>query len=75
MAAFFFASNSPLPCDALVVVGIGRRTLVVDEVRRVERSIDGLERKRSLSEVEAIRKIVGVSVGVVQRRQAKKSLR
>lgn len=52
-----------------VVVGIGARSPVIEEVGGIERRIDGLEGDRSLVEVETIGKVVGGSVGIAQRRQ------
>jgi hypothetical protein len=54
---------------ALVIIGVGGRTLVVDEVRTIERRGNYLEGQGRLGEVEAIEKIVGWTVSIAERRQ------
>src|ERR1700736_1259957 len=55
-------------CAALIVVGIGAWALVIKEVRGLKRRIDGVERDRSLVEVETIGKVVRRSISIAQRR-------
>src|SRR5260370_24329553 len=52
-----------------VVVGIGTRSPVIEEVGGIKRRIDGSEGDRSLVEVETIGKVVSRGVGIAQRRQ------
>ena len=52
-----------------VVVRIGRRTPVLQEVSCLELRIDAPEDQRRLFEIEAVGKVVGVHIGVAQRRQ------
>src|SRR5258708_20559545 len=50
-----------------VVVGIGTRSPVIEEVGGIKRRIDGSEGDRSLVEVETIGKVVGRGVGIPRR--------
>jgi len=58
----------------LVVIGVGGRALVGEEVGGIEGRENGLERKRRLGQIKAIRKIVGWPVSVSQRGQLEISL-
>ena len=55
----------------LLLVWIGRRRRVVQEVVRFQRGINRLEYKRRLVEVETVREVVGIGVCIAQRRQIK----
>ncbi len=60
--------------QVLVIVGVGGRTLVVDEVGGIERCGNFLEGDGRLGEVETIGKVVRRSVGVAERRQVERGL-
>src|SRR5208283_305823 len=51
----------------LVIIGVGRRPPVIDEVSRIERRGNHLELEGRLGEVEAIGKVVGREIGVAER--------
>jgi len=53
----------------LVIVGVGRGTLVVDEEGGLQRCGDRMEGDGRMGEVETIGKVVSRSVRVPQRRQ------
>src|SRR5208337_2052869 len=53
----------------LIIIRVGGRTPVVDEIVRTEWGLNLLEFMAMTLEVEAVGKIIGVSVGIAQRRQ------
>ena len=57
-----------------VIIGIGPRPLVVEEVGRIERRRNRVEGERRLREVETIRQIIGRSVRIAERRQVERRL-
>src|SRR5271167_535566 len=59
-----------LTCEmTLVIVGVGRRALVVDEEGGLERRRDGVEVDRGMGKVETIGKVVGWAIRVPERGQ------
>jgi hypothetical protein len=48
----------------LVIIGVGRRTLVVNEEGGLERRRDGVEVDRRMGKVETIGKVVGWAIRV-----------
>jgi hypothetical protein len=61
--------RQPLVCNVLVIIGVCWRTLVVDEMGRIERRGYLLEGDRGVGKVEAVGKIVGRSISVPKRGQ------
>lgn len=57
-----------------VIIGIGARPLVVEEVGRIERRRNRVEGERRLREVETIRQIIGRSVRVAERWEVERRL-
>jgi hypothetical protein len=56
---------------ALLGIGIFRKTCVVNEVVRLQRSIDGFELQWRLVEIETVAEIISSGIGVTEREHPK----